>query len=287
MTSTAPGTVMVTSTIGIALSLTASAANRASSAVDTRIAGMIPISTIRARISSLVIRSFWYNGSANGRLGRGSKQVPRSHRLAKLLQCSQVSGHRLAVGQLGGAISPLGVQEIEKRQGATPVCVFADIAAPLSHIEIGGFQELGYLRALLQAFVCVFHVRQHLPVGRFPLFLGLPNGDACLRNVALVPVENRQRNTERPAGGTDAIDVRIIGRDGRILLPIGLGERILAVGGGNSQYRRAQIRTILEGLRLQFVERDQQRFVFEFARDVVSGGHRLVTQLLPKIRQRL
>src|ERR1035438_10729317 len=144
MTSTAPGTVMVTSTMGMALSLTASAANRASAAVDTRIAGMIPISSIRARISCLVIGL--------------SRQVPVSHRLAKLLQCSQVSRHRLAVGELGGAIGPLGVQEIEKRQGATPVGVFADIAASLGYIEIGGFQELGYFRALLQPLVCVFHI---------------------------------------------------------------------------------------------------------------------------------
>jgi len=56
------------------------------------------------------------------------------------LQGRQVSRHRLAVGELGGAIGPFGVQEIEQGQGAAPVGVFADIAAPLRHIEIAGFQ---------------------------------------------------------------------------------------------------------------------------------------------------
>src|ERR1035438_10535229 len=135
---------MVTSTMGMALSLTASAANRASSAVDTRIAGMIPTSTIRARISSLVIRSFCKTAT-----GAGSKQVPGAHRLTKLLQCSQVSRHRLAVGELRGPISPLRVQEIEKRHGPAPVRVFADIAVLLSHVDVLGLQELSCRCGLL------------------------------------------------------------------------------------------------------------------------------------------
>src|ERR1700730_5607057 len=51
----APGTVMLISTIGIPARETASAANRASSAVDTRTAGMMPISSMRARTSSFFI----------------------------------------------------------------------------------------------------------------------------------------------------------------------------------------------------------------------------------------
>src|ERR1035441_6113833 len=98
MTSTAPGTVMVTSTMGMPPSQTASAANRASSAEYRRTAGIMPISSIRARTSSLVIGSLGYNERASGSLG--SQQVPGSHRLAKLLQRSQVSRHHMAVGEL-------------------------------------------------------------------------------------------------------------------------------------------------------------------------------------------
>src|SRR5260370_20060955 len=51
----ARGTVKVCSTIGIPPLATASAANSASSGVDTRIAGMTPISSMRARTSSLLL----------------------------------------------------------------------------------------------------------------------------------------------------------------------------------------------------------------------------------------
>src|SRR5271157_461934 len=268
---------MVTSTMGMLPAQTASAANMASSAECRRTAGMIPISSIRARTSSLVIRSFCYE----------SKQVPGSNRLAKLLQRRQISRHRLAVGELSGAIGALGVQEIEQGQGAAPVRVLADIAALLRHIQIARSKELRDLRALLQPLVRISHVRQNLPAGRLLLLLRLPDRNPRLRNITLVSVENRQRNTERPGGRTDAVDVRVIARDGGILLSIRLRERILAVGGGNPQRRRAQVRTVLQGLGLQFLETDRQRPVFEFARDVVVGGHRVVTQLLPEVRQRL
>src|ERR1700743_1742468 len=49
---------MVTSTIGIPPLATASIAKWASSVEDTRIAGMMPISRIRAHTSSLVIGQF-------------------------------------------------------------------------------------------------------------------------------------------------------------------------------------------------------------------------------------
>jgi len=77
--------------------------------------------------------------------------------------------------------------------------------------------------------------------------------------------------------------MRVIGRDGGILLPVGLGERILAVGGRNAQHRRAQIRTILEGFRRNSFERHHQRLVFEFARERRIRGQGFVTQLLPEI----
>ncbi len=51
----APGTVMVTSTMGMPLLETASAANRASAVEDKRIAGMIPISSMMLRTFSLFI----------------------------------------------------------------------------------------------------------------------------------------------------------------------------------------------------------------------------------------
>src|ERR1035438_6489898 len=131
MTSTAPATVMVTSTMGMPPSPTASAANRASSAEYRRTAGMMPISSIRARTSSLVIRSPWYDERPSG--SPESQQIPGSYRLAKLLQSKQIGCHRLAVGELGRPIAALGVQEIEQRQSAAPVGVFADIATVLRH----------------------------------------------------------------------------------------------------------------------------------------------------------
>src|SRR5271165_515082 len=56
MTSMAPGTVIVTSTMGMPLLETASAAKRASSVEDKRIAGMIPMSSMILQTCSL---SMW------------------------------------------------------------------------------------------------------------------------------------------------------------------------------------------------------------------------------------
>ena len=62
MTSIAPGTVIVTSTIGMPPAQTASAACLAWVAEEARTIGTIPMSRIRLRISSCVIRSKASNG---------------------------------------------------------------------------------------------------------------------------------------------------------------------------------------------------------------------------------
>ena len=73
----------------------------------------------------------------------------------------------------------------------------------------------------------------------------------------------------------------------RSCFPLALASAYWLLAAVTPSYRRAQIRPILQGLRLQFLERDCQRLVFECARDIVIGGHRFVTQLLPEVRQRL
>src|ERR1039458_968994 len=206
-----------------------------------------------------------------------SRQVPGSHRLAKLLQGGQISRYRLTVGELGGTIGALGVEEIEQGHGAAAGGGFADVAALLSDLEVGGLIELSYARALLDRLVGVSYIGQYLPAGALLLLLSLPDGNTRLRNIALVPVKNRERNAERPGSPADAVSVRVVGGDSGILLGIRLSERILAVGGCNAQHRRAQVRPVLKGFRLQFLDSDHQRPVFEFANNVVIGRHRFIT----------
>src|ERR1039458_1599539 len=127
---TAPGIVIVNSTIGRPLLHTASAANNASLSEYTRTAGMMPISVMRARISSFVIESFGGLETKDG----GSRQAPATHGFPKLLHCSQVSSDGLAPGELRSAIASFGVQEVEQARSAASIGVFTNVTALPRHL---------------------------------------------------------------------------------------------------------------------------------------------------------
>src|SRR5580704_931415 len=65
-----------------------------------------------------------------------SWQAPVAHGLAQLLQRDHVAGESLAVGKLGRAIAPLGVQEIQQTRGSALVGVLADIPGILGLFQI-------------------------------------------------------------------------------------------------------------------------------------------------------
>src|SRR5580692_13078715 len=106
---------------------------RARSALDKRMPGMIPISSIRARTSSLVI---FFSSPP-------SIEDPRAHRLPQLFQRREIGSYGLAIGELRGAVTALRIEKIEKGQGAAPVSILADIPASLGGLKVAGLEELG------------------------------------------------------------------------------------------------------------------------------------------------
>ncbi len=81
--------------------------------------------------------------------------------------------------------------------------------------------------------------------------------------------------------------MRVVARDGHILFANRLLQYQLAVRSGHALLGRAQVRAILQGFQLQVIEIDLHRLVFKRADNVVIRRHRLVSQQLPQVRQRL
>src|ERR1700722_18783278 len=122
-----------------------------------------------------------------------------------------------------------------------PIRVLADVAAFFVVVESAGSVDLNYAVVRLNAEIGIAHIRQHLATGQGLLFLSLYDRVTGLGDGALVAVENRERNTKRETERTDASCVRVVTRKRKVLLAVGLGESVLAIGGRNPQLRRAQI----------------------------------------------
>src|ERR1700690_4279605 len=93
---------------------TASTANRASSAEDTRIAGMIPISSIRLRTSCLFNDPAPQKDLPMPAGGWLSLNCLLTHCLIQLSCCRQVRADQADVSQLHGAVLTLCVQKIQQ-----------------------------------------------------------------------------------------------------------------------------------------------------------------------------
>src|SRR5450631_2777144 len=155
----ASGTVNVTSTMGIPPLDTASAANSASSVEDARTAGIIPTSSIRLRTSCLFTNPTPF---ANAHSVGQSRQIPDAHRFSKLLQRQKIRGDRLAVGQLRGSITALGVEKIQKAGRAALVGVLADVPVFLGDVEIARAVQNHNLVVGTKAFIGIAYVGQSL-----------------------------------------------------------------------------------------------------------------------------
>src|ERR1035438_4540053 len=160
---------------------------------------MIPISAMRARISSLVIESFGGLETKDG----GSKQAPATHRFAKLLERSQVSRDDLAPGKLRSAITAFSVQKIEQARGATSIGVFTNVSALLRHLEIAGAVVVGDAVAGLKCLKGVPHVGHYLPLRRCLLLLRLGNDKVGPRDFTLITIEDRKRHANVESGGAE------------------------------------------------------------------------------------
>ena len=82
--------------------------------------------------------------------GRSSWQIPCAYGLAHLFESEHVTCKRLAVGKLIGAISPFGIEIVQKAGGAFSVSVFADVAGLLGLVDVAALVELNDLVVGLQ-----------------------------------------------------------------------------------------------------------------------------------------
>src|ERR1700690_830673 len=102
-----------------------------------------------------------------------SWQVPRSFRFLQLFERGHVGSQRLAIGQLHGAIAPLGIQIIQKAGRATLVGVFTDVAGILRLFEIARSIKVHHAFITPDSFIGIGNVGKNGIAGSLLLLLRL------------------------------------------------------------------------------------------------------------------
>ncbi len=138
-----------------------------------------------------------------------------------------------------------------------------------------------------EAFVGVFHVGQYLAVSERLLFLHLRDDRTRPRDFALVAVEDWQGNARKKTHVVEPAVAGVVCLNGYVRFSIRFGQHISAICRGNALHGSAQVGPVLQGLHLQIFEVALHRQVIESVHNVIIGGHGLIPQLLPKVRQPL
>src|SRR5579862_1525668 len=110
------------------------------------------------------------------------------------------------VGKLSRAIVTLRVKKVKQADRTTLVRVLSNVAVFLRDVEISQLVELNDLVAHAQSLIGIAHVGKSLAVGGLLLLLCLRDGGTAASNLALVAIENRQRNASVEAGSVDPVD---------------------------------------------------------------------------------
>ncbi len=79
----------------------------------------------------------------------------------------------------------------------------------------------------------------------------------------------------------------VVGRPGDVYFAVCFGQFVLALRCGHAQHRRAIVRAVVQGLRLQVFELHRHALVIEIAGHVEIFRHSLIAQKLPQTYQRL
>ena len=191
-----------------------------------------------------------------------------------MVQRGKIAGDQGLVGEFGIAVGFLCIQEVQQRRAPARVSErhrlahiggLLDVVVAVRHDQLLHAEDGGVSR---------IHVAQDADLHGQAAALGARHLDFRLLLLALVAVENAQRDAHAESEGVELLLALILEVQRRVGRAVGPGELVVALGLGDRRGSGLQIRPCRQRRPPRIVERHVQRAVREFAAHVETV-HRL------------